>query len=239
MDKDPAFILECPNDGTPRPRYIGHSNDPQTAVLIKKAIPSDSYRPSNEPPASKMPSDESLEAFKEKMEDILETDKKRKLAAKLKRQAERHAKQQGWNHVTKRIQRYLGLREAAKGSPDEFFVEMGDISTNGAELGNLQAGLAKLNIKRQVDLNKPVPYPQESSVVFISVDIEAYEKNHKLITEIGIATLDTADITNIFPGEGGRNWFSKIRARHFRIKEHGHLNNTEYLQGCADGFKFG
>lgn len=237
MERDPGFIIDCPDDGTPRPRYIGRSNDYETAVLTKKAIPSKGYRPQNEPASSTKPSDESLEAFKERMEEMLEMDRKKKQALKSKKQAERYAKQQGWNHVTKRVQRYLGLRERQK-EVDEWGMKI-SAPTSGDGLAKIEADLAKLNIKTQIDVTKPVPFDQESSVVFICVDVEAYEKNHRLITEIGIATLDTADIASIAPEERGTNWFSAIRARHFRIKEYGHLNNTEYLQGCADMFRFG
>lgn len=238
MERDPGFIIDCPDDGTPRPRYIGRSNDYETAVLTKKAIPSKRYRPPNEPASSTKPSDESLEAFKERMEEMLEMDRKKKLALKSKKQAERYAKQQGWNHVTKRVQRYLGLRERQKEDVDGWGIKIAP-PIAGDGLAKIEADLAKLNIKTQVDVTKPVPFDQESSVVFICVDVEAYEKNHRLITEIGIATLDTADIASIVPEERGTNWFSAIRARHFRIKEYGHLNNTEYLQGCADMFRFG
>lgn len=239
MERDPAFVIDFPDDGTPRPRYIGRSNDYETAVLTKKAIPSKSYRPPNEPASTTKPSDESLEAFKERMEEMLEMDRKKKAAIKSKKQAERYAKQQGYNHVTKRVQRYLGLRERRKEEDiDEWGIK---ISTPAADdgLAKIEADLAKLNIKAQVDVTKPVPFEQESSVVFICIDVEAYEKNHRLITEIGIATLDTADIASLVPEERGTNWFSAIRALHFRIKEYGHLNNSEYLQGCADMFRFG
>lgn len=238
MERDPAFIIDCPDDGTPRPRYIGRSNDYETAVLTKKAIPSKGYRPPNEPTSGTKPSDESLEAFKERMEEMLEMDRKKKQALKTKKQAERFAKQQGWNHVTKRVQRYLGLREKKQKEVDEWGITI-SAPTAGDGLAKIEADLAKLNIKTQVDVTKPVPFEQESSVIFVCVDIEAYEKNHRLITEIGIATLDSADIASIVPEERGANWFSAIRARHFRIKEYGHLNNTEYLQGCADMFRFG
>ncbi|OAF58126.2 hypothetical protein VC83_05374 [Pseudogymnoascus destructans] len=237
MERDPGFIIDCPDDGTPRPRYIGRSNDYETAVLTKKAIPSKGYRPPNEPASSTKPSDESLEAFKERMEEMLEMDKKKKQALKSKKQAVRFAKQQGWNRVTKRVQRYLGLR-GRQTEVDEWGIKV-SAPTAGDGLAKIEADLAKLNIKTQIDVTKPVPFKQESSVVFICVDVEAYEKNHRLITEIGIATLDTADIANVVPEDRGTNWFSAIRARHFRVKEFGHLNNTEYLQGCADMFRFG
>ncbi|KFY02812.1 hypothetical protein O988_01887 [Pseudogymnoascus sp. VKM F-3808] len=239
MERDPAFVIDFPDIGTPRPRYIGSSKDYETAVLTKKAIPSKSYRPPNEPASTIKPSDESLAAFKERMEEMLEMDRKKKAAIKSKKQAERYAKQQGYNHVTKRVQRYLGLRERRREEGvDEWGIKISNPAADGG-LAKIEADLAKLNIKAQVDVTKPVPFEQESSVVFICVDVEAYEKNHRLITEIGIATLDTADIASLVPEERGTNWFPAIRAHHFRIKEYGHLNNSEYLQGCADMFRFG
>ena len=86
---------------------------------------------------------------------------------------------------------------------------------------------------------EPAPYLREHSVVFVCVDVEAYERSSKIITEIGIATLDTHDIESLAPGEGGAEWMKKIRARHFRIKEHKHYKNTEFVTGCADRFEFG
>jgi hypothetical protein len=90
-----------------------------------------------------------------------------------------------------------------------------------------------------LNTESPLPFKTEDSVIFICVDVEAWERNHKLITEIGIATLDTADIISLAPGKGGANWASVIRARHFRIKEHNHLKNYNFVDGCADRFQFG
>jgi len=92
---------------------------------------------------------------------------------------------------------------------------------------------------KAIDIENPAPYIQEDSVVFISIDVESYERDHNLITEIGIATLDTADINRVSPGEGGINWMKAIRARHFRITEYRHLKNREFINGCADYFRFG
>lgn len=69
--------------------------------------------------------------------------------------------------------------------------------------------------------------------------MEANERNSSQITEIGIATLDTEDIQKLSPGKGGVNWMDVIRARHFRINEYKHINNTEFVSGCADRFEFG
>lgn len=71
------------------------------------------------------------------------------------------------------------------------------------------------------------------------MDVEAYERNHNIITEIGISTLDTLDLVDVVPGENGENWREKIRARHFRIHEHMHYTNKEFVHGCADKFEFG
>lgn len=82
----------------------------------------------------------------------------------------------------------------------------------------------------------PVPHAFDQSVVFVCVDIEAYEKDHRKITEIGISTLDTLDLKNTPPGAGGVEWMKKIRARHFRVAEYAHMNNHEFVTGCADKF---
>lgn len=75
--------------------------------------------------------------------------------------------------------------------------------------------------------------------MFVSVDVESYERAHHKITEVGIATLDTKELADIAPGEDGKGWRNYIRARHFRIKENAHLVNSEFVSGHPDGFDFG
>ena len=48
-----------------------------------------------------------------------------------------------------------------------------------------------------------------------------------------------SDLQNTSPGEGGLQWLSKIRARHFLIREHSHLVNKDFVSGCPDRFEFG
>ena len=79
----------------------------------------------------------------------------------------------------------------------------------------------------------------DQSVVFVCVDVESYERAHHKITEVGIATLDTRELTNVAPGANGQNWRGLIRARHFRVKEYAHLVNSKFVQGCPDRFYFG
>ena len=43
------------------------------------------------------------------------------------------------------------------------------------------------------------------------MDIEAYEMDQTKITEIGVSTLDTLNLINVPPGEGGAEWMKKIR----------------------------
>jgi hypothetical protein len=102
-----------------------------------------------------------------------------------------------------------------------------------------QSAPRMLSDAKVIDIEKPAPYEQEDLVVFICIDVEAYERDHNLITEIGIATLDTADINAMSLGKGGINWMKAIRARHFRVTEYGHLKNQEFINGCADYFQFG
>ena len=84
-----------------------------------------------------------------------------------------------------------------------------------------------------------MPCTFDRSVVFVCVDVEAYEKDHKKITEVGIATLDTQHLENVAPGRDGENWRALIRARHFRIRDYAHLVNNEYVSGCPGSFFFG
>jgi hypothetical protein len=169
-----------------------------------------------------------LEAFREKMMQMTDDEKKRKAAMKAKRTAERHSKQNGWSRATKVVQRQLGLRGRENGSTPPV--------TTVDDLGAMLEGL---KVSTYADLDKPPPFRREDNVVFICVDVEAYEHNQNLITEIGIASLDTADLADVAPGRDAKNWFPLIRARHFRIKEYKHLNNRVFVKGCADKFDFG
>lgn len=74
-------------------------------------------------------------------------------------------------------------------------------------------------------------------MVFVCIDVEAWEKDHSIVTEIGVSTLDTNDLARLPPGEGGRNWMTAIRPRHFRIIEHKNFINQEFIAGCADRFE--
>lgn len=90
-----------------------------------------------------------------------------------------------------------------------------------------------------INVQEAVPFPFDKNVVFVCVDIEAFEKNQNIITEVGIATLDPLDLVGVPPGLGGKNWFCKIRSRHFRIEEAKNHLNQQFVKGCPDKFHFG
>lgn len=105
-----GFQMNFPKDGTPRPRYLGHTTNPKMADGLKQAIPSISWRPDDEIASICEPSDHSIEAFKKKIEPLLDN-KKKKAATREKKKLDRIAKQQAWNGLIKRVQRYLGVRK--------------------------------------------------------------------------------------------------------------------------------
>lgn len=107
--------MNFPKDGTPRPRYLGRTTNPETADGLKQAIPSLTWRPKDEIPSICEPSDRSLWVFKKKIDLLLESEKKKKTATKERKKLERIAKQQAWNSLIKRVQRYLGIRGPHQG----------------------------------------------------------------------------------------------------------------------------
>ena len=88
------------------------------------------------------------------------------------------------------------------------------------------------------DANSPTPETFFNDVIFIAVDVEAFEDPPHPLTEVGIATLDTRDLRSVSPGPNGETWQPLIRARHFLIEEHKHRVNHKYVDGCPDKFEF-
>jgi hypothetical protein len=186
------------------------------------------------------PSETSLAIFRDKIDQMVRAQKGKKLASKEKQKTERIAQQQSWGQSIKRVQRYLGIREV---SHAHHAAIRASLENSGLQWEEYDAAVkdaaGKLSPSAMFDCKTPAPFDQEGSVVFVCIDVEAYERNAGLITEIGVATLDTKDITQLSPGNGGVNWMDMIRARHFRINEYKHLQNQEFVNGCADKFEFG
>lgn len=106
----------------------------------------------------------------------------------------------------------------------------------------MQAALERHRQASQIpplDTEEQVKFAMDGSVVFIAFDVEAYERDNNKITEIGVSVLDTLDLAGVPPGKDGTNWHAKIRTRHLRVKENKHLENKEFVQGCANRFEFG
>jgi hypothetical protein len=87
---------------------------------LHSAVPPSWFKPKNESEKCFTSSDRSIAAFKAKIDLIVQAQKGRKVVNAEKKKTERFAKQQSWNHSTKRVQRYLGLRQASH----EFQVEI-------------------------------------------------------------------------------------------------------------------
>jgi hypothetical protein len=158
------------------------------------------------------PDSGTLEQFKQLMQDLYDVQKKKNKAKREKNHVERLGRQLSLVDHFKRAQRYLGLRAAE----------------------STASGPAQ-----SIDPTSPAPFPFEQAVVFVSVDVESYEKEHHRITEVGVATLDTCDLIGVPPGVDGVAWRDLIKPRHFRIKENMHLINSQWVSGHPDGFEFG
>lgn len=216
--------MYAPDNGAPRPRYIAKCEDPASAPSVKIAIPGRGWRPQNEPLNHVKPSEDAMSDFRAQMETLALTDLQRSERDKVKRETQRHIQQKAKAHEIIRTQRYLGLRKKN--------VDVG----YGGQAGQ---ALSSLDSSSELDLEVAAPYPQEGHVIFICIDIEAYEFPPNPITEVGVATLDTVDIAGLAPGANGHNWFRKIRARHFLVEEFHYLENKVHCIGNRDGFVFG
>ncbi len=166
-----------------------------------------------------------FEAFRKEMQ-LKDEAKRLKAEEQLRlKKMQRFSKRKQWRQQVKRTQQYLGLFIPTAGSMEV-----------------ISSGLENLTVTARSTKENPGPsVPNDFSpfIFFISIDIEAFEFNQRLITEIGISTLDTVDLLGLLPGVKGNNWAAKIRSRHFRILEHSHRLNKVHVEGCPDKFDFG
>lgn len=212
--REESLVTQFPDHPQCLPRYLGRSYSREQYKNMVENAPSRDFRVAGEPTYPPL-AERSLEDFKRLTEDLWDIQKAKNKATKAKKQQDRLLKQKSATDQFKRAQRYLGLRPVIS-------TETMQSSAPGA-----------------VDYSKPVPFAFDKSVVFVCVDIESYERAHHKITEVGIATLDTRDLIGVAPGQDGAEWRKMIRARHFRIKEHAHLVNYEFVAGNPERFDFG
>ncbi|KAK7204114.1 hypothetical protein BZA70DRAFT_240092 [Myxozyma melibiosi] len=90
---------------------------------------------------------------------------------------------------------------------------------------------AKQWTERETSLQIIQQCMRERTQVLVGVDIEAYEYNHKIVTEIGIATLDLSTVDNARKAEP--------EVRHLRPKENVRYKNKVYVPDHSEDFSFG
>ncbi|PGG99766.1 hypothetical protein GX51_06138 [Blastomyces parvus] len=237
LDQEPGLLIPFENDGTPQPHYLGTSSSQEEKEEMESAIP-DAPIDHHEPPQGcSVEANRSFATFKAKMAAAVDANRKKNKAARKKKEGDRIQKLQGWCRAMKRAQCYLGMRPRR---PRDFEPPITDgLAWEEQKRVEREYALACGIILPSMDVSKLAPFHPVSEPIFICVDVEANEKIHHQITEIGVSTLDTLDLVGIPPGESGSNWMAKIRSRHFRILEYANVVNKEYVSGCPDGFEFG
>ncbi|RKF75378.1 putative qde-2-interacting protein [Golovinomyces cichoracearum] len=233
-----AFEVRFTDGGTPRPRYLGSANSKAEFDELSSNIPSSNFKLEGEPETSLTITAENLKNFEGNLNLMLQSSKKKTKTKKNKDNADkiRRENRTAWNHTIKRVQRYLGIRASSYTKPDN--IEITSLEQK-KDYKPLAAFTERPDTMTLFNSETIAAFTQESSVIFISVDIEAWERDSRIITELGFATLDTRDILSVPPGERGINWRSYIRPRHFRIEEHRFYTNGDFVAGCGDRFEFG
>lgn len=250
-----GLVIRFPNHPDLLPRYLGHSTCREQFVRLERHVPNAVRRRKGEIPHKDAPNNRTAQEWRRQMEMAFDVAKGKSRASKNTRKEQRAEKQQAWKGSLRKAERALGLRPALLRengqSPAKKPLQMTSDSLSAEPAANAPWSEIKAfhNHRDQAyhDCKHPPPanpmepprWPFEDSPVFISVDIECYEHNKGQITEIGLATLDTNDLEGIAPSDKGQGWHPKIRPRHFRIREHAHLFNSDYVSGCADRFEFG
>lgn len=229
------FTLTFYEDGTPQPKFLGGSKSRETAgklqdSILPAAVDHGEY-PDNAAPNVKR----SLDDFRERCKDALAANKKKHSIVKKNKEEDRFLTIRDWYSQLRRSQRFFGLR------PRTGKIQHPDPSLSWPEQEQFREQQLKQAyiVLDPLNLNLPAPFPFEKEPVIISCDIESYERDHRLITEIGVSTLDTLDLVKLPPGQGGKNWTSQIRSRHFRIQGREHLVNRDFCVGNPDAFQFG
>ncbi|TLS29772.1 hypothetical protein PpBr36_00454 [Pyricularia pennisetigena] len=193
--------------GTPRPRFLGRTTSLDEFLALPALA---SLRENN--PLNGVTS-QAQQQFRELIDGLSNVQAFKKGDAKKKKRAiQRVADRQKWGLTTKRVQRYLGLRQGK-----QQFVAQG---VQYFTLSNSQARLP-LDIK------------------FVCVDVETYELNHNLVTEIGIAELDTLSLRGKPAGDKSQNWFNLIKSYHYVIKENSWAMNGQHVANNQQNFNFG
>jgi hypothetical protein len=224
---DPGFSLNFLEDGSSRPRYLGCLSAESPLEVLESQMPESDFKQKGEDEVDPR----SFEAFRLKMKAVIEAGKTRSKGSKEKRKKARVMEKKSCCLQLQRAQHYLGMKPVLINPLTEVFEwrELEEACKKHEE--------AVAQSRQVLDMTKPAPYAFHKDVVFVSIDVEWYERSNNTITEIGISTLDTADLFGIPPGKECIPWMNQIRARHFRIREHSHLINSDFVAGCGDRFE--
>ncbi|KAM0714656.1 hypothetical protein Q7P37_009954 [Cladosporium fusiforme] len=85
-------------------------------------------------------------------------------------------------------------------------------------------------------------YPKHQDkpdVVFVCLDCEAFERDQKKVTEVGVAILDTRNLRDIDLFTSSVAIMEHIKAAHYRPVEYSKFVNKRFVHGCPDAFGFG
>ncbi|EXJ85621.1 hypothetical protein A1O1_05987 [Capronia coronata CBS 617.96] len=230
------FTLTFYDDGTPQPKFLGTSRSREKAGKLQDSIPAAPVEHGECPDDATPDVKRRFAAFRQLCSDALAANKKKgSIVKKKKGEEDRLLTVRDWYSQLRRSQRYFGLRPKAGQvkHPDP------DLPWSEQEQFRRQQLRKAQVVLDPLDVTRPAPYPFEKEPVVVSVDIESYERDHRLITEIGVSTLDTLDLIGLPPGPGGKNWTSQIRSRHFRIQGREHFVNRDFCVGNPDAFQFG
>ncbi|KAF4554333.1 Hypothetical protein D9617_4g000860 [Elsinoe fawcettii] len=108
------------------------------------------------------------------------------------------------------------------------------------DLGQLGSFLGLIKAKQVEAEDTPtLSKDNDGNSVFVCVDLEAFEFDHKNILEVGVSTLDSRHLTAEVVAKPASEWFKQIRSEHYIIEEGRHLVNKRFVKGCPDGFIFG
>ncbi|GAQ04283.1 hypothetical protein ALT_1604 [Aspergillus lentulus] len=235
-ESEMGMLLDFNLEGVPQPTFIGQCTSREMKDELEATIPP---RTNYEPPTEM---DEARLAYEQMIELGINAskNKSRSKASKTKKQQIRLQAETQLIQTRKKMHCHLGLRSYHSLDLPELIDERSweekrnDDSSMAQRLDNVcDNGFPRL------DMNNPTIFPFWKEPIFICVDVESNERCHEQVTEVGISTLDTVDLVGIPPGANAENWTSRIRSRHLRVREYGHIVNRQYVLGCPGSFEFG
>jgi hypothetical protein len=230
------FTITFFDDDTPQPTLLGTSRSREEHDSLKASVPNAPIGYGEPPPGASETLQASFENWYASYEDHIAASKSQKSGRGKQRRNNGPAgiQVQSWCVSLTRAQRYLGLRTRRQSLVSPVKEDFGETKSPWSPAETADTGR-----QSSLDLTKPAPFDFQGNPILISIDVESAERDHGLVTEVGVSTLDTNDLKGLAPGDYGKNWRTKIRSRHFRIAEYAHMRNHEFVNGCPEDFQFG